>query len=129
MMNVVRVVVAGLIFAAAETALPVAVLGQQFPAGLIRLVVPSPPGTPPDTIVRITANEIGESEGWRLIVENKPGAIQTIGLAEVLKRSADGYTLATVALSSSAAPALLPKVAFRLDRDFAPVIKLATAHH
>jgi tripartite-type tricarboxylate transporter receptor subunit TctC len=129
MMNVVRVVVAGLIFAAAETALPVAVLGQQFPAGLIRLVVPSPPGTPPDTIVRITANEIGESEGWRLIVENKPGAIQTIGLAEVLKRPADGYTLATVALSSSAAPALLPKVAFRLDRDFAPVIKLATAHH
>ena len=29
---------------------------------------------------RIIAAELGESEGWRAIVENKPGAIQTIGL-------------------------------------------------
>jgi tripartite-type tricarboxylate transporter receptor subunit TctC len=107
---------------------PVAV-GQQFPSSLIRLVVPSPPGTPPDVIARIVASDIAESDGWRLIVENKPGAIQTIGLADVLKRPADGYTLATIALSSTAAPALMPNVAFRLDRDFSPVIKLASAYH
>jgi tripartite-type tricarboxylate transporter receptor subunit TctC len=110
-------------------ALPLPVFGQEFPTGLIRLVVPSPTGTPPDTIGRIVANEITESEGWRLIAENKPGAIQTIGLAEVLKRPADGYTLAAIALSSTAARALLPNVAFRLDSDFAPVIKLASAYH
>jgi tripartite-type tricarboxylate transporter receptor subunit TctC len=109
--------------------LPVSAQGQQFPTGAFRLVIPSPPGTPPDTIARIVANEVTESEGWRLIAENKPGAIQTIGLAEVLKRPADGYTLACIALSSSAAPALLPKISFRLDFDFAPVIKLASAHH
>jgi tripartite-type tricarboxylate transporter receptor subunit TctC len=112
---------------AASLAAPAA--GQEFPAGLIRLVVPSPTGTPPDTIGRIVANEIIETKGWRLIAENRPGAIQTIGLAEVLKRPADGYTLAAIAMSSTAAPALLPKVAFRLDSDFAPVIKLAAAHH
>jgi tripartite-type tricarboxylate transporter receptor subunit TctC len=110
-------------------ALPAPVSGQEFPTGLIRLVVPSPTGTPPDTIGRIVANEITEDKGWRLIAENKPGAIQTIGLAEVLKRPADGYTLAAIALSSTAAPALLPKVPFRLDSDFAPVIKLAAAYH
>jgi tripartite-type tricarboxylate transporter receptor subunit TctC len=114
---------------AAATGLPTPVLGQQFPAGLIRLVVPSPVGAPPDVIGRIVANEIGESRGWKLVAENKPGAIQTIGLAEVLKRPADGYTLASIALSSSAAPALMPKIAFRIDRDFTPVIKLAAAYH
>jgi tripartite-type tricarboxylate transporter receptor subunit TctC len=91
--------------------------------------VPSPAGTPPDIIARIVANEISEARGWQVLVENKPGAIQTIGLAEVLKRPADGYTLAVIALSATAAPALIPKVPFRLDADFAPVIKLAAAHH
>lgn len=120
--------IAPLAFALAA-ALPVPVSGQEFPTDLIRLVVPSPAGTPPDTVGRIVANEITENSGWRLIAENKPGAIQTIGLAEVLKRPADGYTLAAIALSSTAAPALLPKVDFRLDADFAPVIKLAAAYH
>jgi tripartite-type tricarboxylate transporter receptor subunit TctC len=123
-----RLVVLGATLAAA-IGIPASVLGQQFPAGLIRVVVPSPVGTPPDVIVRIVANEIGESRGWTLIAENRAGAIQTIGLAEVLKRPADGYTLASIALSSSAAPALMPKIAFRIDRDFTPVVKLASAYH
>jgi tripartite-type tricarboxylate transporter receptor subunit TctC len=110
-------------------ALAAPVFAQEFPNGLIRLVVPSPTGTPPDIVSRLVANQISESRGWQLIAENRPGAIQTIGLGEVLKRPADGHTLAAIALSSTAAPALLPKVAFRLDRDFAPVVKLAAAYH
>ena len=34
-----------------------------------------------------------------------------------------------IALPASAAPALLPNIGFRLDTDFAPVIKLMTSHH
>jgi tripartite-type tricarboxylate transporter receptor subunit TctC len=102
---------------------------QTYPSGMIRVVVPSPAGTPPDIMGRIFANEISEGEGWRAIVENKPGAIQTIGLAEVLKQPADGHTLASIALPASAAPALLPNLSFRLETDFAPVIKLASAYH
>ena len=73
---------------------------------------------------RIIATELGEHEGWRIVVENKPGAIQTIGAAEVLKHPADGYTILAIALPATAAPALLPNVGFRLDAHFAPVIKL-----
>ena len=118
----------GLAFASA-VGFPASLLGQQFPSGLVSLIVPSPAGAPPDVIARIVTNEIAEREGWRLIAENKPGAIQTIGLAEVLKRPADGHTLAAIALSSSAAPALMRNISFRLDSDFAPVIKLASAYH
>jgi tripartite-type tricarboxylate transporter receptor subunit TctC len=102
---------------------------QTYPSGMIRLVVPGPAGTPPDIMARIVANELSEGEGWRVLVENKPGAIMTIGLADVLKQPADGHTLASIALSASAAPALLPNLNFRLDADFVPVIKLASAYH
>jgi tripartite-type tricarboxylate transporter receptor subunit TctC len=103
---------------------------QPYPSGtIIRIIVPGAAGTPPDIMARLVARELGESEGWRLIVEDKPGAIGTIGLADVLKQRADGYTIASVALPDSAAPSLLPNVSFRLDTDFRPVIKVASAYH
>ena len=102
---------------------------QAYPLNMIRIVVPGPAGTPPDIMGRMMAAELSESEGWRAIVENKAGAITTIGLAEVLRQPADGYTLASIALSSSAAPALLPNTKLRLADDFTPIIKLASAHH
>jgi tripartite-type tricarboxylate transporter receptor subunit TctC len=102
---------------------------QTYPNGMIRYIVPSAAGNPPDIVVRLIAGEVSQAEGWRVIVENKPGAIQSIGLAETLKQPADGYTLASMALSAVVAPVLLPNVTFRLDTDFAPVIKLASAYH
>ena len=115
--------------ALAIVAAPSSTLAQQYPSNMIRIVVPDPAGTPPDIMGRIIANALVEAEGWRVIVENKPGAIQTIGLAEVLKQPADGHTIASIALPSSAAPALLPNIGFRVDKDFVPVIRMATAYH
>ena len=46
-----------------------------------------------------------------------------------LRQPADGYTLASIAMPASAAPALLSNVKFQLDADFVPVIKLASAYH
>jgi tripartite-type tricarboxylate transporter receptor subunit TctC len=102
---------------------------EPYPSSMIRIVSATAAGTPPDIVCRIIANELAESEGWRVLVENKPGAIQTIGAAEVLKQPADGYSILSIALPASAAPALLPNVGFSLDTDFVPVIKLATAYH
>ena len=116
-----------LVFATA--ALPSPSSAQSYPSGMIRMIVPSPAGTPPDIMGRLIANELNESEGWRVVVENKVGAIQTIGLAETLRQPADGQTLASIALPASAAPALIPNMRFRLDTDFVPVIKLASAYH
>jgi len=103
-------------------------IAQSYPSDMIR-IVGGAAGTPPDIIARIVANEFGLSEGWRIVVENKPGAIGTIAGAEVLKQPADGYSIYAIALAHSAAPALLPNIGFRLDTDFTPVIKLTTAHH
>jgi tripartite-type tricarboxylate transporter receptor subunit TctC len=102
---------------------------QAYPSGTIRIVVGNAAGAPPDIMGRLIASELGENESWRAIVENRPGAITTIALADVLKQPADGHTLASISLPSAAAAALLPIARIRLDTDFAPVIKLATAYH
>jgi tripartite-type tricarboxylate transporter receptor subunit TctC len=104
-------------------------LAQAYPSSMIRIVCSGASGTPPDIISRIVANEVAQSEGWRILVEDKPGAMQTIGAAEVLKQPADGYSVLSVSLPAAVAPFLLSNVDFRLDRDFIPVVKLATAYH
>jgi tripartite-type tricarboxylate transporter receptor subunit TctC len=102
---------------------------QSYPSKTVRVMVPAPAGVPPDIMGRLVANEISESNGWQIVVENKPGAIMTLGLADVLRQPADGYTIASIALSATAAPALLPDVKIKLDDEFSPVIQLATAYH
>ena len=61
----------------ASAATPLA--AQPYPSKTIRFVSAAAPGNPPDVIVRLIATELVESEGWRIVVENKPGAMQTIG--------------------------------------------------
>ena len=67
-----------------------AAYAETYPSNVIRIVVPTGPGTPPDVISRVIATELSEAEGWRMIVENKPGALQTIGITEVLHECPDG---------------------------------------
>jgi tripartite-type tricarboxylate transporter receptor subunit TctC len=102
---------------------------QPYPANQIRIVVAAAAGTPPDIISRLVATELGQSEGWRLVVESKPGAMQTIAGVEVLKQPADGYSIISVSLPGMTAPALLPNVSYRLDTDFVPVVKLSTSYN
>jgi tripartite-type tricarboxylate transporter receptor subunit TctC len=102
---------------------------HSYPSETIRIVLGGGAGTPPDIITRIVANELGQSEGWRIVVENKPGAIGTLAAGEVLKQPADGYSILAFTLGAAASPALLSNIAFRHDIDFAAVIKVMTAHH
>jgi tripartite-type tricarboxylate transporter receptor subunit TctC len=104
-------------------------VAQSFPSNAIRIVVPTAPSTPPDIISRVVAAELSDSEGWRVIVENKPGAVMTIAGTEVLKQPADGYSLYALSVPVTAAPAFLPNMPFRLDVDFAPVIKISTSYN
>jgi tripartite-type tricarboxylate transporter receptor subunit TctC len=102
---------------------------QSFPSNAIRIVVPAAAGTPPDIISRIIATELAEAEGWRVVVDNRPGALQTIGVADVLKQHADGYSILAMATPVMAAPALLPNLGLRPDSDFTPIIKISKSYN
>jgi tripartite-type tricarboxylate transporter receptor subunit TctC len=108
--------------------LPGEVSAQPYPSNLIRIVVPTGAGTPPDIISRMVADELAANEGWRLVVEDRPGALQTIAMNEVSGRPADGYTLLTMSLPMTVTPSLFPKAEVRPDADFDPVIKISRSY-
>src|SRR5262245_57355196 len=93
-----------------------------FPTGTIRIVSPFSASTPPDIISRIVATELSASEGWRVIVENRPGGVTTIAAGDVLKQPADGHSILAMGVPSVAAPALVPNIPYRFDTDFDPLI-------
>jgi tripartite-type tricarboxylate transporter receptor subunit TctC len=104
-------------------------LGQSFPSNVIRIIVPQSVSTPPDILARMVATAVSDAEGWKVIVENKPGAVMTIGAMEVLKQPADGLTLLSVTAPIAAVPALIPNASFNLETDFAPLIQVGTGYN
>jgi tripartite-type tricarboxylate transporter receptor subunit TctC len=104
-------------------------LAQSFPSNVIRIVVPYSASTPPDILARIIATALSEGEGWNVIVENKPGAVMTIGVTEVLKQPADGYTLLSITAPFAAVPALVPDAKFTIETDLTPLIQIGTAYN
>ncbi|MEY4644446.1 MAG: Bug family tripartite tricarboxylate transporter substrate binding protein [Hylemonella sp.] len=70
-----------------------------YPSKPITMVVPFPPGGVADTVGRPVAEAMGRALGQSMIVENKGGAGGGIGMAQVAKSKADGYSV-LMALSS-----------------------------
>jgi tripartite-type tricarboxylate transporter receptor subunit TctC len=73
-----------------------AVQAADYPAGLVKIVVPYPAGGPNDFIARIVAQKLSEKLRAQFIVENLPGAGGEIGTAAVARAAADGRTIALV---------------------------------
>jgi tripartite-type tricarboxylate transporter receptor subunit TctC len=105
------------------------VRAQSYPSQVIRIVVGTAPSTPPDIISRVIATEVAAAEGWRVVVENRPGAINTIAAAEVLKQPADGYSIFALSMPTTVAPALLSNMSFQLNNDLAAVVKISTSYN
>ncbi|HEX9462643.1 MAG TPA: tripartite tricarboxylate transporter substrate-binding protein [Alphaproteobacteria bacterium] len=105
---------------AATLALP-ALAADPFPARPIHIIAPWGVGTPPDIVARILGDNLAPRFGQPVIVDNKPGATGTIGLAELARQPADGHTLATITMPVTVASALYPDLKLDLSRDFAPI--------
>ena len=70
-----------------------------YPSRPVKLVVPFPPGGLADTVARPVAEAMSRELGQPVVIENKGGAGGAIGMAQVAKAPADGYTV-LMALSS-----------------------------
>ncbi|EXJ12597.1 Bug family tripartite tricarboxylate transporter substrate binding protein [Nitrincola nitratireducens] len=75
------------------SALPFSALSDEFPIKTVSIVVPYNAGGGVDTVARILADNLRESLGRDVIVENKPGGSGMIGANYVAKSNPDGYTL------------------------------------
>ena len=73
----------------------------------LRIIVPVPAGASTDTIARALADKLRDSLGETVVVDNRPGAGQRIGMAELMKSPADGRTLL---IASSALYSIIPHI-------------------
>jgi tripartite-type tricarboxylate transporter receptor subunit TctC len=85
---------------------------QQYPTKPVSIVVPFAAGGPTDTVARSVAQAMEKSLGGTVIVENKPGAGGTIGVADVARAPADGYKVLIHHIGMATAPALYRKLPF-----------------
>ena len=60
---------------------------------MIKIIVPSTPGGGSDTIARILADYVSRAYNQSMVVENRPGASNTIGTEVVARSAPDGNTL------------------------------------
>jgi tripartite-type tricarboxylate transporter receptor subunit TctC len=95
---------------------------QDYPDRPVKIIVPTPPGGPVDVIARLTANSLQSSLGKAFVVENRPGAGNTIGSKDAAEAAPDGYTLLYSSASGLViAPLLHPDAGYDPFRSYAPV--------
>jgi tripartite-type tricarboxylate transporter receptor subunit TctC len=94
----------------------------EFPSKPLRYISASGPGGASDLIARTVGAAMSEVLGVQIVVDNRPGAGNTIG-AELASRAVpDGYTIFGCNIASLAvAPALYRKLSYDPDRDFVPL--------
>jgi len=97
-----------------------------FPAKTIKIVVPFTPGGAVDSVARILAEELTKQEDTNVIVENKPGAGGAIGVSNVTKAKADGYTLLLGSIGPiTINPSLYDDLPYSVSDELAPIALLA----
>lgn len=93
-----------------------------YPSRPIRIIVPWAAGGGGDVLVRAIAPSMSQRLGRPVIVDNRPGAIGTIGSLAGARSPADGHTLIYgTADSQSIAPHVLKKPPYDARRDFVAI--------
>jgi tripartite-type tricarboxylate transporter receptor subunit TctC len=106
----------------AVTLAPAAALAQTaYPAKSIRLIVPVTTGGPSDIVARLLGERLSASLGKPVVIDNRPGASNTLGAALVAKAEPDGYTLLQAAANMATVQILMTDLPFDPVKDFATV--------
>ena len=59
----------------------------------IKMIVPYAPGSSPDNISRLLAQEMARSLGVAMVIDNRAGASGSVGTEAIAKAAPDGYTI------------------------------------
>lgn len=124
MKKILRNAVAGA--AVCVLAISTGLAADAYPTKPIRVLVGYSAGGPTDIIARVLAQDMSQTLGQAVIVENKPGASSMIATREVKAAAPDGYTLLFSSLGLTVNPILFgDKAGFNYQSDFAPISNAA----
>src|SRR5262249_3688899 len=88
-------------------------VAQQYPNRAVRLVVPFAPGGSTDTLARIVGQQLAQTLGQSVIVDNRPAAGGVTGSELVARAQPDGYTLLIGSIATMViAGAMHPKLPY-----------------
>ncbi len=103
---------------------------QVFPDKPLRVIVPFPTGGLVDSTMRIVGQQVSESIGQPVLVENRPGASTFIGMQACARAPADGYTLCISTPDSlSYNPHLFSSLPYDPENDFVGVTNLVVTNN
>jgi tripartite-type tricarboxylate transporter receptor subunit TctC len=91
-----------------------------FPTKPIQLIVPFPPGGTTDVTMRALAEAASKHLPQPILIDNRPGAANTLGAAAVARARPDGYLL-TQLPASAIRVQILQKLPYDPVKDFSPI--------
>jgi tripartite-type tricarboxylate transporter receptor subunit TctC len=112
-----------MLFAAALAA-PVSGALAAWPEKPVKLIVPFPPGGNTDSLGRLAAQQLTESLGQPVIVENRPGVGSMLGSQAVARAEPDGYTLLVGSIANVTGHYVYKKPLLDIGKDLIPVSQL-----
>ncbi|ARP82180.1 LacI family transcriptional regulator [Bordetella genomosp. 8] len=99
-----------------------------YPSKPVTIIVPFGAGGVADAIPRIVGQKLNEMWGVPVIIENRPGASGNLGMGQVARAAADGYTLGLAPAGNlTVNPLLYTNLNFDTAHAFAPITLLATS--
>lgn len=113
---------AALVLAASTFARPaLAQTATEFPQRPVRILVPQPPGSASDTILRRVATRLSQMWNPAVVVENRPGAGVLLATEQAAKAPPDGHTLLFTYTDHVFYPHYHDRLPYDALADFAPV--------
>ncbi|HEX4556764.1 MAG TPA: tripartite tricarboxylate transporter substrate-binding protein [Xanthobacteraceae bacterium] len=99
---------------------------QSWPAKPIRFIVTQAAGGTPDIICRLLGDRLSRVLGQQVVVENRPGAGNTIGMQMAARAAPDGYTFVfATAAALVTNPYTFKSLPYDPVADFVPVAMVA----
>lgn len=114
-----RIPLPGLALAAAVL-IPLDASAQEWPTRPVRILVGSAPGGGTDAMARAVADRLGPLLKQPTVVENRPGASNTLA-ADATAKATDGHTMVMGVVTAHAIAPHLLKLAYDNNRDLVPV--------
>ena len=96
-----------------------------WPTKAIKLIVPAAAGTTLDILARAYVEPLRAEFGQPIVVDNRPGANQTIGIQALLASAADGHTFLITSTEVVRVPLLYPSAKYDVFKDLVPLAHVA----
>jgi tripartite-type tricarboxylate transporter receptor subunit TctC len=119
------------LFSLAVAALCLALTGasvvaqDKYPSRPIKVLVPYAPGGATDIVARMVGQRLSEVLGQSVVIENRPGGTENIGVRACTEAVPDGYTLCLPTQQSIVYNELtMRRMPFDPNRDLVPIINL-----